>query len=360
MGIGTKIAMVLVLVLVVVVIANLLNQEVEKAPSGKEQAPKFSGEASKSGVSPVSSPRKGSPVTPVRDRGKAGRAPFDLKPRADTQQGGERKANDARSAEERRKQSSPARSTPLRGGEREQRGSGALRPASDPNGVAGRSAPKGGWVPPQGSSPGGKEAARGSVVPAVTGSPSGEGRITKTGAPGETSRKSAAPANGGRPASGRELARRTGPPSSRESKESARGRGAPLRSPEGKRYPFTHEVGTGDTLWDLAERFYGKPTLFPLIEKANPALEGGATLKIGMKLTIPTPPAGATKASPAKETLKKRAGFVAYRIREGDTLYDIAEARLGDAQRWTEIARANPDLDPARLRVGGAIFIPEN
>ena len=49
---------------------------------------------------------------------------------------------------------------------------------------------------------------------------------------------------------------------------------------------------------------------------------------------------------------------VPYTIRSGDTLSSIAERRLGSARHWTRIARANPLLDPNRLRVGEVIRIP--
>jgi nucleoid-associated protein YgaU len=47
-----------------------------------------------------------------------------------------------------------------------------------------------------------------------------------------------------------------------------------------------------------------------------------------------------------------------YVIRAGDTLSTIAARLLGDEDRWGEIARANPDLDPKRLPVGKTIRVP--
>ncbi|WP_419741222.1 TcpQ domain-containing protein [Ruegeria sp.] len=45
-------------------------------------------------------------------------------------------------------------------------------------------------------------------------------------------------------------------------------------------------------------------------------------------------------------------------IRAGDTLGRIAARNLGSAKRWPQIARANPGLDPKRLRIGAAIRLP--
>ena len=47
-----------------------------------------------------------------------------------------------------------------------------------------------------------------------------------------------------------------------------------------------------------------------------------------------------------------------YTVRSGDTLQRIASRLYGDAQRWRDIAEANPGLDPRRLRVGQMIKLP--
>ena len=99
----------------------------------------------------------------------------------------------------------------------------------------------------------------------------------------------------------------------------------------------------------------GKPALFGLIEKANPQLKSQPTLRVGKKLTIPAPPAG---SSSAKGALANRPGFRTHKIVDGDSLYRLAERLLGDPLRWTEIAKANPDLDPDNLKVGVTIYLP--
>jgi len=47
-----------------------------------------------------------------------------------------------------------------------------------------------------------------------------------------------------------------------------------------------------------------------------------------------------------------------YKVRRGDTLSGIAKRELGSAQRWRDIQRLNPDLDPARLRPGQILVLP--
>ncbi|MBE3069186.1 MAG: LysM peptidoglycan-binding domain-containing protein, partial [Planctomycetes bacterium] len=48
-----------------------------------------------------------------------------------------------------------------------------------------------------------------------------------------------------------------------------------------------------------------------------------------------------------------------YTIAAGDTLYGIAVQHYGDAKRVDAIAKANPGLDPNRLRVGDRIVLPD-
>ena len=47
-----------------------------------------------------------------------------------------------------------------------------------------------------------------------------------------------------------------------------------------------------------------------------------------------------------------------YVIQKGDTLSGVAKQRLGSANRWPEIVKANPGLNPKKLRVGQAIRLP--
>ena len=64
-----------------------------------------------------------------------------------------------------------------------------------------------------------------------------------------------------------------------------------------------------------------------------------------------TPPIG--QADPQLPPATK-----AYTIRKNDTFWSLARRHLGSGRRWTEIARANPDADPNRLRIGQIVRIP--
>jgi len=47
-----------------------------------------------------------------------------------------------------------------------------------------------------------------------------------------------------------------------------------------------------------------------------------------------------------------------YVVKRGDTLGTIAKRLMGSSQKWREIARANPSLNPNKLNVGDTIMIP--
>jgi len=48
-----------------------------------------------------------------------------------------------------------------------------------------------------------------------------------------------------------------------------------------------------------------------------------------------------------------------YVVQAGDTVSEISERELGTYKRWREIVAANPGLDPARLKVGQKLALPD-
>jgi len=78
-----------------------------------------------------------------------------------------------------------------------------------------------------------------------------------------------------------------------------------------------------------------------------------------------TPPASPRNAiSPAKRDKRPvpspRPRFVPHTVKEGDSLWQLAETYLHDGSKWREIVKANPGLskDGSSLRVGQKIRIP--
>lgn len=93
-----------------------------------------------------------------------------------------------------------------------------------------------------------------------------------------------------------------------------------------------------------------------------------------VKHPAPAEPARIVAASPATDTspsktvtikpIRKEAVYTAtatkrvYSVMKGDTLWSISKRQYGDGQRWQEIVKANPGLDPTKLSVGQKIILP--
>ncbi|HZN63125.1 MAG TPA: LysM peptidoglycan-binding domain-containing protein [Planctomycetota bacterium] len=66
--------------------------------------------------------------------------------------------------------------------------------------------------------------------------------------------------------------------------------------------------------------------------------------------TVPShPPPPPVETAPANEE---------YVVQSGETLADIAERKYGDQNKWTVIAKANPGVNPNRMRIGTKLVLP--
>lgn len=148
-----------------------------------------------------------------------------------------------------------------------------------------------------------------------------------------------------------------------------------------------HVVASGDTFYQLAKKYYNDGSLADkLVEYNKDRVGKQAYLKIGQKLAIPdrdvltgkAPAAGKPGLTPnltpnvapspaPSETLKKlldnepvatMATNTSYTVREGDTLYAIANT---NGVRISELLDANPTLKsrPDTLTVGMKISLPK-
>jgi LysM repeat protein len=134
----------------------------------------------------------------------------------------------------------------------------------------------------------------------------------------------------------------------------------------------THVVEEGESLWGIAQQYYGNGALFTRIEEANQGRLGkGDALYVGAKLVIPgaegapTKPAATPKRTESPRnafTPKKAAAERFHVVQKGETLGDIAKKTLGSAKRWPDIVKANKGTitDPDDVPAGLRIRIPEN
>ena len=99
----------------------------------------------------------------------------------------------------------------------------------------------------------------------------------------------------------------------------------------------THTVTTGESLWSIAEAELGDGTRWHEIADLNPGTHGPQwRILAGTTLTLPTPHRDKDNAPDTART-----GGAMYTVRAGDTLSDIAEDRLGDADRYPQIFAAS-------------------
>ena len=117
--------------------------------------------------------------------------------------------------------------------------------------------------------------------------------------------------------------------------------------------PQTYVTEPGDTLWALAERYYGDGNLWTAIYEANRPLLGDNpnSLFAGKTLIIPDVFPGNRPPS----------GVRTYVTTDTDTLWDIAQRFYGNGDGWPAIYEANKTAignDPNVLRGGLTLIIP--
>ncbi len=117
-------------------------------------------------------------------------------------------------------------------------------------------------------------------------------------------------------------------------------------------------VAPEDNFSTLAERYYGSQSYARLLVQANPNVNP-KRMKIGSRITIP--PLNPDYAAAPARSESREVGTRRYYVQEGDSLYAIADAKLGTGARWSEIYELNKAVigaDPSRLKVGVALSLP--
>ncbi|MFD2796395.1 LysM peptidoglycan-binding domain-containing protein [Promicromonospora vindobonensis] len=123
-------------------------------------------------------------------------------------------------------------------------------------------------------------------------------------------------------------------------------------------------VRENDTLWGLALSRLGDGRRYPEIYDLNREVIGPkpGLLAAGATILLPTP-----TTEPARPVADVRGGEASYTVQPGDTLSEIAQAHLGDANRYPEIAAASdatvqPDgdrlTDPDHIEPGWVVTLP--
>jgi LysM repeat protein len=116
-----------------------------------------------------------------------------------------------------------------------------------------------------------------------------------------------------------------------------------------------YQVREGDTLWSIAEKFYGSGFATDAIVKAN-KLDPNASIEVGQRLIIPKiTPSILQKGETSSLQTNNHSYYI---VKEGDFLWKIAEEVYGDGNYWTKIIQANQIVDPNILIPGTKLIIP--
>jgi len=116
-----------------------------------------------------------------------------------------------------------------------------------------------------------------------------------------------------------------------------------------------HTVAAGESLWKIAEKYYGSGYNWVDIAKENNlALEN--SIEIGQNLQIPDVE---SKSETAEAVDKKDPISVSeYTVVKGDSLWNIALRTYGDGYKWIDIANENNLNNPNIIHPGNILSLP--
>jgi nucleoid-associated protein YgaU len=127
----------------------------------------------------------------------------------------------------------------------------------------------------------------------------------------------------------------------------------------------TYYVKSGESLSIISIRYYGNAEYVDQIAKVN-NLGNPNQVKVGTRLILPKSFNQTTIASAGERSaaispdVQKKSQTV--KVREGETLSDIAKRVLGDGRKWRTLWKANKKVvpNPDRLRPGTVLQLPTN
>lgn len=126
-----------------------------------------------------------------------------------------------------------------------------------------------------------------------------------------------------------------------------------------KDLPTKHTVVSGESLWKIAERYYGTGYNWVDIAKEN-SLANPSHIYEGQELAIPKTEPKILAKLPETEDTSEKGGIASdkYTVQRSDNLWTIAVRTYGDGYRWVEIAQANNLANPDLIHAGNEFVLP--
>jgi nucleoid-associated protein YgaU len=140
-----------------------------------------------------------------------------------------------------------------------------------------------------------------------------------------------------------------------------------------------HAVKRGETLFEIADRYYGTGHMWRTLAKYNGIEDKDGVVRTGDQLKIPgrevltgKPAMAEAKQEPKPESAPKKpekrreaapvrpqkTEYASYTVKRGDTLGDISMKTLGTSRRWKEIVDLNRIKDADHIPAGTVLKIP--
>lgn len=114
-----------------------------------------------------------------------------------------------------------------------------------------------------------------------------------------------------------------------------------------KKTDVTHVVQAGDTLWDIAEQYYGDGLQYHFLAEQN-AIQNPDLIFVDQTVSVPSIGAQEMVTKGDLQATHPVIGAdeetVQYTIKPGDSLWKIAQRELDNPYLWTEIYRSNQDV----------------
>ena len=126
-----------------------------------------------------------------------------------------------------------------------------------------------------------------------------------------------------------------------------------------------HSVKNGESLWQIAEIYYGDGRKYLWIKEANPdRIMADDNIRSGVRLLIPPKPPLPLSSGrhPRSLSLQVQAPPTStVTVRQGDTLGELASKHLGSSRYWKSLVEANRDqsVDERNLQPGMVLKLPK-